>query len=76
MDEIDEELTRRSRLALARRRAVGEIMTYEEAGWIVREYPGQRIVRLCPVDEFKVVDWPDDLVTAMLREQSAEGGRH
>ena len=46
------------RLALEQRRANGEIMTYLEDGWIVREYPGQRIVKLAPVDEFRADDFP------------------
>jgi len=55
-----EELTRRSRAALAERRAKGEIMTYVEDGWVYREHPGQRIERLCRLEEFE----PDDYIIA------------
>ena len=44
--------------ALAQRRAKGEIMTYELDGWIVREHPGQRIVRLAPVGQYRSEDFP------------------
>ena len=44
--------------ALQLRRARGEIMTYELDGWIVREYPGQRVERLAPVGQFRAEDFP------------------
>jgi hypothetical protein len=47
IDAEPEELTRRSRAALAERRDRGEIMTYVEIGWVYREHPGQRVERLC-----------------------------
>jgi hypothetical protein len=53
-------LTRRSRAALAERRARGEIMTYVEDGWVYREHPGQRIERLCRLEDFE----PDDHIIA------------
>ncbi len=56
IDAESEELTRRSRAALADRRARGEIMTYVEDGWVFREHPGQRIERLCRLEDFE----PDD----------------
>jgi hypothetical protein len=56
IDREAEDLTRRSRAVLAERRARGEIMTYVEDGWVFREYPGQRIERLCRLDDFE----PDD----------------
>jgi hypothetical protein len=56
IDRESEDLTRRSCAALAERRARGEIMTYVEDGWVFREYPGQRIERLCRLDDFE----PDD----------------
>ncbi len=56
IDREAEELTRRSRAALAERRALGEIMTYVEDGWVFREYPGQRVERLCRLEDFE----PDD----------------
>lgn len=43
---------------LARRRASGEILTYELDGWVVREHPGQRIERLVPVGQFRAADFP------------------
>jgi hypothetical protein len=54
----DEEIMRRSRAALADRRARGEIMTYDLDGWVVREFPGQRIVRLCKSEDFRAEDHP------------------
>jgi len=55
-DFESEEMSRRSAAALADRRARGEIMTFEEDGWVYREYPGQRVVRLCRLEDFE----PDD----------------
>ena len=46
------------RIGLAQRRARGEIMTYELDGWLVREYPGQRIERLAPVGNYRAEDFP------------------
>jgi hypothetical protein len=57
-DFESEEMTRRSAAALADRRARGEIMTYVEEGWVFREFPGQRVVKLCRLEEFKAVDYP------------------
>ncbi len=56
IDAESEEMTRRSLAALAERRARGEIMTYVENGWVYREHPGQRIDRLCRLEDFE----PDD----------------
>lgn len=53
-----ENLERAAALALAQRRAQGEIMTYELEGWIVREFPGQRIVRLALVEQYRSEDFP------------------
>ena len=47
-----------SQIALEQRRASGEIMTYELDGWMVREFPGQRIVRLARKGEFRAKDHP------------------
>lgn len=44
--------------SLAQRRASGEIMTYGQDGWMVREFPGGRIERLCPIDEFTAAKYP------------------
>jgi len=57
-DFESEEITRRSAAALADRRARGEVMTYVVDGWVCREFPGQRVVRLCPLNEFKAADYP------------------
>ncbi len=57
-DFESEEMTRRSAAALADRRARGEIMTFVEEGWVFREFPGQRVVKLCRLEEFKAVDYP------------------
>lgn len=38
--------------------AQGEIMTYVADGWVVREFPGERIERLAPVGEFRNEDFP------------------
>ncbi len=46
------------RLALEQRRANGEVMTYLEDGWIMREYPGQRIVKLAPAETYRSGDFP------------------
>ena len=52
-------IERAAQLALVERREAGEVMTYHLDGWVVREYPGQRIVRLAPIDEFRAADFPD-----------------
>lgn len=44
--------------ALAQRRANGDTMTYQLDSWMVREFPGMHIERLCPVDEFTVEKFP------------------
>lgn len=54
----DAEIERRSLAALADRRARGEIMTYHLDGWVVREFPGMRIVRLCREEDFRAEDHP------------------
>jgi len=56
--EIAEDLTQRSRKALAERRASGEIMTYVRDGWVFREFPGIRVERLCRLEDFKAADYP------------------
>ena len=38
--------------------ARGEIMTFVVDGWVVREFPGGRIERLAPVEEFRGEDFP------------------
>ena len=50
---------RAARLALEKRREAGEVMTYHLDGWVVREYPGQVVVRLAPIDGFRYEDFPD-----------------
>ncbi len=57
-DPVTEDLLRRSELALAQRRANGEIMTYVQDGWVVREFPGQRVERLCRLEDFESADFP------------------
>ena len=54
-------IERAARIALEKRREAGEVMTYHLDGWVVREYPGQVIVRLAPIDEFRYEDFPDAL---------------
>ncbi len=54
----DAELERRGQLALADRRRRGEFMTYDLNGWVVREFPGMRIVRLCRSEDVRVEDHP------------------
>lgn len=44
--------------ARAARVRSGEIMTYVQQGWVVREYPGGRIERLAPVERFRDEDFP------------------
>jgi hypothetical protein len=58
LDEVTEDLLRRSERALAERRAGGEIMAYVKDGWVVREFPGQRVERLCRLEDFKAADFP------------------
>ena len=53
-------IERASQAALADRRARGEIMTYYLEGWVVREFPGQRVVRLAPIGSFRAEDHPLD----------------
>ena len=52
-------IERAAQLALEERREAGEVMTYHLNGWVVREYPGQLIVRLAPIDEFRAGDFPE-----------------
>ncbi|WEQ50948.1 hypothetical protein LV478_02350 (plasmid) [Komagataeibacter oboediens] len=40
------------------RTASGEIMTYVQKGWVVREFPGGRVERLAPLEEFRDEDFP------------------
>ncbi|GAB6966823.1 hypothetical protein JCM25156A_08600 [Komagataeibacter kakiaceti JCM 25156] len=40
------------------RAANGEIMTYVLKGWVVREFPGGRVERLAPLEEFRDEDFP------------------
>ncbi|WP_010518344.1 MULTISPECIES: hypothetical protein [Komagataeibacter] len=40
------------------RAASGEIMTYVQNGWVVREYPGGRVERLALLEEFRDEDFP------------------
>ncbi len=58
IDAESEELTRRSRAALAERRARGEIMTYVRDGWVFREYAGQRVERICLLEDYRAADHP------------------
>ena len=53
-----EGIEERATAALSQRRANGEVMTYVQDGWMVREWPNQRIERLCPADRFKAADYP------------------
>lgn len=53
-----ETMDRAAELALQQRRARGDIMTYVLDGWVVREYPGQRIERLAPNGQFRAHDFP------------------
>ncbi len=53
-----ENMERAADAALEQRRAKGEIMTYELDGWIVREFPGQRIVQLARVGQYRSEDFP------------------
>lgn len=53
-----EALDRAAQKALERRRASGEIMTYELDGWVVQEHPGGRIERLAPIGQFRAEDFP------------------
>lgn len=51
-------LQRAAEKALAKRRASGEILTYELEGWVVQEHSGGRIERLAPIDQFRNEDHP------------------
>jgi len=58
IDEVLEDLTIRSRKALAERRANGEIMTYVRDGWVFREFPGMRVERICRLEDFRANQYP------------------
>ena len=53
-----ETIKRSAEVGLQKRREAGEIMTYDLDGWVVREYPGQRIVHLAPIGQFRPEDHP------------------
>ena len=54
----DADIARHSPLALADRLTRGEILTYDPDGWVVREFPGQRIVRICRSEDFRAEEFP------------------
>ena len=56
--EYIETIKRSAGLVLQKRRDAGEIMTYDLDGWVVREYPGQRVVHLAPIGQFRSEDHP------------------
>ena len=56
--EYIEAIKRSAGLVLQKRRDAGEIMTYDLDGWVVREYPGQRVVRLAPIGQFRPESHP------------------
>ena len=60
-------LQRAAEKALAKRRASGEILTYELEGWVVQEYPGGHIERLAPIEWFRDEDNPYPRVTPPAR---------
>ena len=51
-------IQRASNIDYMKRVQDGEIMTYHLDGWVVREYPGQRIVKLAPIGQFRSEDHP------------------
>ena len=51
-------IERAAKVALEKRREAGEIMTYHLDGWVMREYPGQLVVRLAPIGEYRSEDFP------------------
>jgi len=51
-------IQRASNIDYMKRVQAGEIMTYHLDGWVVREYPGQRIVKLAPIGQFRSEDHP------------------
>ena len=53
-----EGIEERAAASLIQRRANREVMTYVVDGWMVREWPSQRIELLCPADCFKAEDYP------------------
>jgi hypothetical protein len=53
-----EGIDERAAASLSQRRANGEVMIYIVHGRVVREWPNQRIERLCPIDRFKAEDYP------------------
>jgi hypothetical protein len=58
LDNISEELGRRSRAVLAERRANREIMIFVEVGWVFRESPGQVVERICELEDFRAANYP------------------
>lgn len=52
------EMERAAAVSSEQRRATGEVLTYQLDGWMVRESPGGRIERLCPVEAFRAADYP------------------
>ena len=59
INEVARNMEESSRAALQLRRDRHEIMTYVVGDWVVREYPGNRIERLCPLQEFRADDYPE-----------------
>ena len=57
-DYLGENLERAAQVALARRRQAGEVMTYFDDGWVLREYPDGRVERLAPIATFRAEDFP------------------
>jgi hypothetical protein len=33
-------------------------MTFVEGDWVYREFPGQRVERLCRLEDYKAADYP------------------
>lgn len=58
MEELRERTEQAAARALGRQRESGEVMTYHQDGWVVREWPGSRVERLCRAEEFRAEDFP------------------
>ena len=57
-DYLGENLERAAQVALAQRRQAGEVMTYFDDGWVLREHPNGHVERLSPVATFRPEDFP------------------
>jgi hypothetical protein len=58
MQELRERTEQAAARALEHRLTSGEVLTYQQDGWVVREWPGGRVERLCRSEDFLAGDFP------------------